>query len=254
MLRTAMLLNVMLLVVASTGSLADDPPGNFSGYYWWPEPDELAGNLPGGSVSVEAGGNLYEYEFQTTDGDSVAQYRNGQQIAGPWKYYDWSQYTDTNIQSCPINNWTITHAGSVGWTERWLFTGHTGGPLETQQQATDTWYAADRGELPPNDGGSKDDGIPDPYQKLITITPNKGWIYGTVSGVGGGVQGATVRLFMGTQQVTQTTSGDGRAYSFHYVAPGNYTVKATTPMGKQGQTDASVSKGNGAQANITINP
>ncbi len=256
MLRTAALVGVVLLGVLRTAAQAQDPPFGYTGDFYRISPIALYGTLPEDDVTVEAGSQIHYY-FYTTDADSVEEYILGESQGAPVTLYDDSFYYPqmTDIESCPSP--TIgpdnDHEMDTGYTNVTELTGGVNGPSETGGGATDTWWGQDA--APPvwyPDEGTRNDEAVGPYCVDVTITPNCGWIYGTVSYGGNGIQGATVKLCVGTQQINVTTSGQGGAYSFHYLPEGSYTVKATTAMGKQGQANASVTKGQGTQANIAV--
>lgn len=258
MLRTAMLLGVVLMVVGLGGAYADDPPFGFTGDWYRISPVTLYGELPDDDITVEAASPLVYY-YYTTDVDSVQEYYLGQPLDDPVESLDYTQYdsTRTDINSCPTPTITheTTHEADDLYTNVWRLNGSPQGPLEQTAYASDAWYALDYGQdyiIP--EIGTKNDPDAGPEYASVTVTPNCGWIYGTVSGGGGGIPYITVKLYVGTQYLREVTANGSGYYTFHYVAAGNYTVKATTAMGKTGQASAAVSKGAGTLANITINP
>lgn len=248
MTKAAVLCTVMMLLLSATIVLGDPPP-DFTGVFWWPAPD-LTGNLPGTALSITAGQGAFSYEFETTDGDGSQEYVDG--VAGEQKdVKDWSEPVDYLIRSGMVTS--ITHSGTVGWTERWQANVVNGGSLDTATQVKDEWWAEDGGQLPVGDAGSRDDDAAGVYEKVVNIAANCGWVYGMVTVNGTGV-GVTVTLWEVTVMKGTTQSVQG-AYQFRNVPPGNYTVKAVMPPRPlTGQTGAVVTAGSSTEANFQLVP
>lgn len=254
MLRTAMLISA-LLMVRSLSAVA----GDVIEYVWDPAPAVTGQLIPCASLTIEAGEQV-SYIFRTEDWDTRTKKVDGVPVNAVAENFI-GVVGSRSVQSCQ-NGGTCTavsYPPPARTYADWLQYGSAPGPLEAEATAYDTWYADDQGILPqqPADGthsGSTDDAMAGPCIMTVTITPNCGWIYGTVSGPGGPIGYITVKLYVGTQYLREVPADGSGHYVFRYVAAGNYTVKATTPMGKTGQAGATVTKGNGTQANITINP
>lgn len=223
---------------------------------WWPSPNPLAATV-GGYVTI-AGGQTLNYLVTSTDKDSADIMEEGEPT-GHGVFIDPSWWVSADgkplIESCQGGwGWGVYLIGADGVTGTYTyqFVGCAFPWVESVAfQAVDRWWFDDQGMHMPADEGSRNDDEVGPYSKPVEVTPCRGWVYGTVKGPGGEGISAHVELYQYGQPTGYAADTDnGGTYQIRMVWPGGYVAKTDAMMG--GETNVTVTAGQGAQADITV--
>ncbi|MBM3475499.1 MAG: carboxypeptidase regulatory-like domain-containing protein [Armatimonadetes bacterium] len=266
-MRRGMMVTVLMLLGASVR--AQPPPEGFTGNCWWPWPDPLGANV-GEMTEVQAGGYVH-YTVSCADKDRRQWVENGQPQGFPELYVDTSRYVNDPPDKPFIHSsqegWSVTQIGFDGGSGTYTFEFHGDAPMhvEITRDELDHWWFEDvPAGLPGPPGapgweaGSRDD-LEDvgPLSKTVRIVANMGWIEGYVTDGQGAPVLALVQAWQGGVMVAETWNDplEGGVYELHELPPGQFVVRATVPAqwgGGVGETNATVTPGQGTQADITI--
>ncbi len=245
-----------LVVVVAVALLVVSVAAGEEYLLWYPNPNYMGASV-GASSTVEGGHNLY-YTVTSTDKDTADRMVDGVKEGGGL-YVDATFWVHDQQAGKPIITscmpyWTVAMTGFDGATGTYSYEFH-GVAVEWVEETMlkyDGWWFDDQAEVGPfPDRGSRNDDQIGPLVKGVYVTPDVGWVYGTVKDPWGGGIECQVQLYLNGQPTAygEYANGDG-VYTIHQVPPGNYVARADAMMG--GETNATVTKGQGTLANIVV--